>query len=67
MSFDLGELSISLNLNTGSFHRDLDNAEKRVERFGKRRLSILLEVDDSGAKALEVFQNNIVKTKTCWL
>ena len=38
MSFDLGELAISLNLNTGSFNRDLDNAEKRVEGFGRRRL-----------------------------
>ena len=66
MAFDLGELAISLNLNSTSFNRDLDNAEKRVERFGRRRISLLLDVDDSGIRALDNFQNNVVKTQR-WL
>ena len=66
MAFDLGELAISLNLNTTSFTRDLDNAEKRVERFGKRRISVLLDVDDSGIKALDNFQDKVTTTQR-WL
>ena len=66
MAFDLGELAISLNLNQGSFQRDLDRVEQRMMRFGSRRLSVMLEVDDSGLTALKEFENNIVKTQR-WL
>lgn len=66
MAFDLGELAISLNLNTTSFTRDLDNAEKRIERFGRRRISLLLDVDDSGIKALDNFQDKVTTTQR-WL
>ena len=66
MSFNLGELAISLNLHTAVFDRDLDLREKRLERFGRRRISVLMELEDNATKSLAEFENNIVSTQR-WL
>jgi tape measure domain-containing protein len=46
MSFDLGQLSISLGLNTGTFWRDVDRAEARMRQLGTKRYHVMVSVDD---------------------
>jgi hypothetical protein len=44
--FDLGQLSISLGLNTGRFWRDIDRVEARMRQLRTKRYHVMVSVDD---------------------